>query len=280
MKSAFLRNAAALAFGASLAMSAHAVDTWTYTSVSNGAGVDTASTGAASLTTIGAFATNNGNNGISGNWSTNTSGTPSAALAYYSGGGLGMGSDGTGTPNHAIDNNGVYTEGVLLSFSSSTILTGVDLGYISGDADISVFRFVGNSAPSLNGTGASLNAMNNAGWQLVGNYANLSADNSVPYQYNMINGGTNNGAASSSSVGSSWWLITAYNTAYGTGSGLSQGDDYFKLLSLAGTACTENSTKCGTPTSNRAPEPATLALTSVALLGVAGLRRRQAKRAA
>lgn len=272
MKSAFLRNVAALAFGASVAMSAHAVDTWTYTGVTSaGAGISTPSTNAASLTTVGAFATNNGTNGITGNWSTTTTGSPSAALSYYGGGGLGMSSDGDGVPNHALDNNGTYTEGVLLNFSSSTILTGVDLGYISGDADISVFRFVGNSAPSLNGTGASLNSMNNAGWQLVGNYANLSADNSVPYQYNAINSGN---------VGSSWWLITAYNAAYGTGSGLTQGDDYFKLLSLAGTACTENSAKCGTPTANRAPEPATLALTSVALLGLAGLRRRQAKRSA
>jgi hypothetical protein len=280
---AFLRSAAALVFGASLAMSAHAVDTWTYTSVSNNAGVDTASSGAASLTTIGAFATNNGTNGVTGNRSTNTVGTPSAALQFYSGGGLGMGSDGTGTPNHAIDNNGTYTEGVLLNFSTSTILTGVDLGYISGDADISVFRFVGNSAPTLNSTGASLSAMNSAGWQLVGNYANLTADNTAPINYNLVNGASNSLAptAGSGSVGSSWWLITAYNTAYGTGTNLTQGDDYFKLLAVAGTACTGTATKCGTVDIPKGvPEPATLALTSVALVGVAGLRRRKAKLAA
>ena len=62
------------------------------------------------IATIGAFATNTGSDGLSGNWSTNTVGTPSAALAFYSDSsgvyGLGMGSDGTGVPNHALDNNG------------------------------------------------------------------------------------------------------------------------------------------------------------------------------
>ncbi|MES1264502.1 MAG: exosortase-dependent surface protein XDP1, partial [Variovorax sp.] len=272
-----------LMLGLSLCFSAHAVDTWTYTGVSGSAGVDSASAGAATLTTIGAFATNTGTSGLSGSWSTNTVGTPSAALQFYSDSsgvyGLGMGSDGTGTPNHAIDNNGTYTEGVLLSFSSSTILTGIDLGYVYGDADISVFRYTGTTEPTVSGVGASLSAMSTAGWQLVGNYANLTADNTSPYAYNLINGATDadptsgvTPTASSSSVGSSWWLITAYNTAFGTGTGLTQGDDYFKLLAVAGTACTGSTTKCG---GSKVPEPTPLALACVALLGVAYTRRRR-----
>jgi len=274
------KSVVAMALGLGLAFSAHAVDTWTYTGTSGGAGVDTAS-GAISLTTTGAYASNVGTSGISGNWSTNMAApNPSAALVMY-GGGLGMSSDGNTDPNHAIDNSGTYTEGVLLSFSTSTILTGINLGFISGDADISVFRFNGatapTSSPTLNGTGASLAAMNTAGWQLVGNYANLTADNQAPINYNLVNGASNtlDPTAGGTSVGSSWWLITAFNTAYGAAtSNLTQGNDYFKLLAVAGSACTGSNDKCGT-TTKKVPEPGSLALASLGLFGLVYSRRQR-----
>lgn len=223
-----------------------------------------------------------------GKWAT-------APLTHFSGNGQGMYSGGdANSPYHALDNN-QNTEAVLLSFSASTVLNSIGLGYtattpgttaeigcrnnstgalttttgscaagttnLGTTVDISLFRWTGNNAPTLVGAAGTMGGS----WELVGNYGDMVKDTSNPY--NLVN---------SAGKTSSWWLISAYNTGFTQSAGaenrgtLSNGNDYFKLYSVAGTV---------SPTS-KVSEPATLALTGVALVGVAGLRRRKAKMAA
>lgn len=288
---------AALVAGLGMATSAHAA--WTFT----GASSEVADGTGISINSVsGAYATNGGTlvgagglistastYGING-FATNaawTTGTAAAALALYSGGGLGMSSDSNGAtaPNHAIDNgpgtdasNNVSTigntEAVLLKFSSSVVLNTISLGYKAGDADISLFRYTGsgNPAATFGGTGAVLSSMQAASWELVGNYGDLAA---------AANGSAN--TVNSGAKGSSWWLISAYNSSYGnaTTGTVNQGDDYFKLYSVAGAACSGTAAQCGTPnTPNGVPEPTSLALVAIAGLGVVGARRRKVAAAA
>lgn len=230
---------------------------------------------------------------VSGTWSSQNSTT-------WAGSGLGINTGSETSPDHAIDNNG-STEGVLLNFGSySVALNSIGLGWITNSAsitnsatqtsqcstsvaantakcasggvtntgitaDVSVFRWVGGAglvAPNLSGKAAT--SLTSTGWELVGNY-DMGVDQTSAY--NAINSGN---------VSSSWWLITAYNSGLTTGMNstavqnktfgtVTNGDDYFKLYAVAGTV------------TKRIPEPASMALVGVALVGLAGARRRKAK---
>jgi hypothetical protein len=166
-------------------------------------------------------------------------------------------------PNHAIDNYNNIRDSVLLKFSSDISLTGVTIGWpgstgctvpVSGtacDTDVSIWAYKGSATPE---TKTYANLTSN-GWILVGSYANLAQNTA-----RLVNG-----AATINSVGTTTatsWLIAAYSSATGTGTGLDANNDFVKLLTVY--AVTNN---------NRVPEPASVGLLVAALSGGVWVRR-------
>lgn len=188
----------------------------------------------------------------------NTAGSTYATAAVnYHGTGSGVGvrnvNDGTGSPDHSMDNNG-SSDMLLLSFTGAQVLKTVTLGWAYTDSDFQLLRWTGGAfvAPTGQTASALLGAVG-SGWDLVST-VNGGSTGSTDTAYNV-----NPGNASSS-----YWLISAFNSAFG-GSG-SAGVDGMKVLGVSAAA-------------NGVAEPGSLALAALALAGATGLRRRRARRA-
>jgi len=215
----------------------------------------------------------------------------SAFIAQYGNSGFGAASRtegiGVAPPDHSFDSLNPGTQDLmLLDFgSTSVILDQIGIGWKGGpsnQADITLMRWTGSSAPNRVTTTTSSNRLTDGkqnlistGWSLVGSYADLTPDSTLPFGSSPANTGA--------TQASSWWLISTFNTALnggvnscktstGANATCSQGNDAFKLNFISATVVPP-------PPPGKVPEPGSLALAGIALAGLFGVRRGAAKRA-
>jgi hypothetical protein len=195
---------------------------------------------------------------------TGTGSTYATGAINYQGTGSGIGTynqseglTGVGSPNHAIDNYGTGQDMVLLSFNAAEVLKSVKLGWggdsstTAYDSDFQVLRWTGSTAiTSASITGKTSAQLLTAGWSLVTAVDGATYKGSTDQTFSVNTG----------NLSSSYWLISAYNSAFG-GTAYSTGADAFKLLEVAA--------------AGKVSTPGTLALAGLALLAMTQVRRRR-----
>jgi hypothetical protein len=183
------------------------------------------------------------------------------------------------SPEHAVDNN-QRNDMVLFSFGQAVNLTQVILGWSQQCADITVLAYQGSNPLPL--SGLQYSTLDNNGWTVIGHYAN-AAQGSTDITVNL-----------NTTVSSSYWLIGAYNPSVGTTGLIDNGCDGLKVTTSGSTTCSGTYTvttlnaanvkiaglvgKTPPPNGN-VPEPGTLGLLGLGLVGMFKSRKRLSRSA-
>jgi hypothetical protein len=231
------------------------------------------------------------------NLSLNYNNVTSTGAAITNGDPTNIGSGRESSPNHAFDNASGY-DLVVFQFDKAVTLSQIKMGWLGSDSDFSLFVWTPstpNAAPpgsdgfSIASMATQAQTVAQDGWTLIGSFDyDAYASTSTALNIEALTNGT---ATSNNSLrkavtdyASSYWAIGAvvdtiaqYGARYGssvrelTSGSSTETNDYFKIAQLSG--CYDNPP----PPPPRVPEPMSMALVALGLVG--GLKMKRKARA-